>query len=211
MSYLLSYLCNLVSSGDAFAIWYPELTNRLSGSEPGTQVCHILSAPGNNSHHGPTHDNWDDCQVEVDDRMFIDNAIIGVGYLVSNAFFYFLNSKVKILYIIAASMSACSACAFALPSLTNELAIVICFTIFIIGGGASINMANVLLVEIFPVFICGMALALAQLTGRLSTFIGANAIGLLLETDCELVIYATGGIIAVGVVSLMLLPKKIEK
>lgn len=141
--------------------------------------------------------------------MFIDNMIVGAGYLVSNVCFYFFNTKVRIFYIVVGAISASSICCFVLPSLINQTAIVVCFTIFFIGAGASINMANVLLVEIFPVFICGMALGLAQLMGRLSTFIGINLIGTLLETDCEAVIYVTASLLAVGVMSLVMLPRKI--
>lgn len=164
----------------------------------------------NAAHGGGSVDNWDECKVEVREKMFIDNMIVGAGYLLANAFFYFFNTKVRIFYIIVVAMTSASLCCYILPNLTNSAAIVTCFTIFLIGAGASINTANILLVEVFPSHICGMALGLAQLTGRLSTFIGTNLIGVLLETDCEAVIYVTASLIAVGVISLIFIPKKIE-
>lgn len=201
---------SLSFSGAAFATWYPELTNRLSASEPGTKICDIFSPAVVASHVNTTKQiNWDECTANVQDKMFFDNMVIGVGYLISNILFFFINQKVKILYIVATAMAISSVSAFLLPSLTNELVIVICFSTFIIGSGASISASNILLVQIFPVFVCGMALSIAMLSGRLGTFIGGNGFGILLESDCELVIYGTAVLIGMGVVCLFLLPKKI--
>lgn len=190
-------------------MWYPELTNRLS-IEPSAKVCDVLSSGGA---HGPviTDGNWTECYVHVDDKMFIDNTIVGLAYLVSNAIFYFLNSQVDIKYITGFAMAAASICAFALPSLTTEWIIVVSFTVFLMGGGLSIGLTNVLIIEIFPSSVCGMAVGLAQLFGRLATFIGTNAIGILLETQCEATIYGTATLIGGGVLTLLLLPRKVVK
>lgn len=198
----------LYTSADAFAVWYPELMNRVGGGESEMNFCQILATA---SESGPSVVDWDNCYVEVREKMFIDNMILGAAFFVANIMFYLINTKVKILYVVIMAMSAASLCCFILPSLSNGVAIVVCFTIFFIGGGASMNMVNVLLVEIFPVHICGMVLGMTMLVGRIATIIATNLIGTLLETDCDAVLYSTAGVVGAGVISVILLPKKIVK
>lgn len=201
--------------GSAFAVWYPEITNRLeiSGTKAGTQICEILSSQGNTSQAEVMDGfyNWDECVVQIEDKMYLDNLIIGMGYFISTTIIFICNSKIKMRFLISAAMGLSSLSAFLLPSLTNDLLIVICFTVFIIGCGATIVIFNVLVVEIFPTFICGMALGLCLLVGRFGTFLGANAVGILLESSCAMTIYGVATMIGLDVVCVVLLPQKIDK
>lgn len=154
--------------------------------------------------------NWDECTVNIKDKMYTDNMIIGVGYLFSNAAFHLFSGKIRIVVINAVSMSISCISALLLPSLTNQLAMVICFTVFIIGSGSSIHVISVLVVDIFPACVTGMALAIELLVGRMGTFIGSNGFGVLLETNCEAVMYGTASMIGLAVVCLLLLPNTIS-
>lgn len=154
---------------------------------------------------------WNECVVQIEDKMYIDNLIIGLGYFISTTIIFICNSRIQMRFLISAAMGLSSFSAFLLPSLSNELLIVICFTVFIIGCGATIVIFNVLVVETFPTFICGMALGLCLLVGRLGTFLGANAFGILLENSCVMTIYGVAIMIGLCVVCVVLLPRKIEK
>lgn len=155
--------------------------------------------------------DWDNCHVEIQDKMYIDNMFMGIGYLIFNMIFYLLNAKINLLYLWIVSVSISSISAFILPDLTNDLAILVFFSVFLLGSGASINIFNVIVVEIFPTHLCGMALSLALLTGRLATFIGANGLGILLETHCRATIYLVAALVGSSVICGFYLPKKVIK
>lgn len=171
-------------------------------------VCEIFTKPIANESLIEQDTDWDFCHVEIQNKMYIDNMFMGIGYVVFNAIFYLLNSKIKLLHLWIASVCLSAVSAFILPDLTNDLAILISFSLFLLGSGASINVFNVIVVEIFPTHLCGMALSLALLTGRLATFIGANGVGILLETHCRLSIYLVATLIASCVLCGFYLPKK---
>lgn len=175
-------------------------------------MCDIFQAKANQTNAVSTDEeiNWDECTVDIQDKMFIDNLYIGLGYVVINTAFYFFNMRIKILYIIVAAMTVSSASAFLLPSLTDNTLIMIAFTVFIVGSGACISIFNVLVVGIFPTFICGMAISLGILAGRIGSFLGSNGFGVLLENHCELTIYGIGTMIAANLICVLLLPQKIE-
>lgn len=192
-------------------MWFPEITNRLKGGIPGGTVCHIFSHPIQSVPKDLALIevvDWSGCFVEVQDKIYWDNMAIGVGYLLSNTVFYLFTKKFKLLHILIICMLVSSASAFVLPSLSNEWAILICFTLLLTGASSGIHIFNVLVVEIFPNSLCGMALSLASLAGRAGTFIGANELGVLLESKCEVAIYGIAFLIAACVVCAALLPKK---
>lgn len=189
-------------------MWYPEITNRLSGNDPQGRVCDIFSGSANNESQSEVI--WDDCTVDIQDKMYIDNAILGVGYLVAVTTFYYCNSKIRILYLVMSSMTISSVCAFLLPSLSNPVLILICFTLFLVGSGTGITIVNILLVQIFPTYVCAMALSLTLLVGRFGAIVGSNGLGVLLETNCELTVYGVASLIGCGVICAYLLPKHIE-
>lgn len=197
-------------SGAAFSTWYPEITNRLSESSSGMKICDILSSNGNKTASAIFTGEGSECHVEVQDKMFIDAMVLGVGYLISYTIIVILSRRMRIFYIIAAAMIISTASGFLLPLLTNEVLIVTCFSLFIVGSGSSICIVNILFVDIFPVFICGMAIAISVLSGRIGTIIGNNLFGILLETQCETVMFGTSMILAIGLLILFILPRKVN-
>lgn len=210
-SLLLTTISDL-SRGASFVLWYPELTNKLGEFSTGSKgVCDIFTAPRTLQIHptNSTISHWDDCSIQVQDKMFLDNMFIGIGYLIANTFYSLFNIKFNLLYIWIISVAVSSLSAFTLPSLTNELAILIFFSLFLIGSGASINIFNVIVVQIFPTHLCGMALSLTLLTGRLATFIGANGLGILLESHCEIAIYGVAALVTLSTICGFYLPKKV--
>lgn len=149
--------------------------------------------------------------MTIQDQTYISNLIIGVAYLISNTLVLILSSyRIQIRYIVLGSMTISSLSAFLVPSLSDELCIILCFTLFIIGSGTCISVVNILFVEIFPVVVCGMAISISVLSGRLGTVISSNVFGILLEEYCEPVIYGTASLIGFGIICLLLLPKKVS-
>lgn len=196
--------CIFRSAG--FLIWYPEITNRLKDSSGSVDMCKVFSTPRGSNATG----DWTECTTEIPDKVYIDNMAIAVGYFVTNTIIYFCHVKFPLRYITIASMSVSCLSAFLLPNITNEWLIVICFVCFVTGSSVGISIFNVVVVEIFPNYLCGMAISLALLTGRIATFIATNGLGILLETHCEVAVYGTGLLLVTAIICLYSLPKKID-
>lgn len=155
--------------------------------------------------------DWNNCHVQVQDKMYLDNLVLGCGYIIANGIYSILNVRINLLYVWIGSVTLSCISGFILPGPTNEVAIMIFFSLFLLGSGASINIFNVIVVQIFPVRLCGMAFSLTLLIGRLSTFISTNVLGILLETHCEVTIYGVATLIALSIICGFYLPKEVIK
>lgn len=201
---------NVLYRSAGFLIWYPEITNRLKSESGPLRLCDVFTsrkvthAMLNNTSVSP------ECPVQIPDKVYIDSLAIALGYIVTNTIIYCSHIKVPLLYITMSSMTLSCLSAFLLPSLSNEWMIVVSFVCFITGCSVGISIFNVLLVEIFPNFLCGMAISLALLTGRISTFVATSVLGILLEQHCEVTIYGTGLLVVAAITCLYCLPKKIQ-
>lgn len=195
-----------------FTLWYPEITKKLNENTGGSTLCKMLTEfIMINGNETVPLTNIEECSVEIPSKVYYDNIVIGVGYLVANSIVYFCHMKIRLLHLTLATMILSSIAAFLLPNLTDELLIMICFTVFITGGSIGISLFLVVMVEIFPADLCGMAIGLSLLFGRSAVFIGTNGLGVLLETYCSGVIYGTATLLIVSICCLILLPKRVKR
>lgn len=190
-------------------MWYPEITSRLKDNSGSTMICDVFSSGRGNSSTGEIK-NWDECTVYIPDKVYIDNFAVALGYFITNSAIFFGHMRFPLLNITMGSMIMSSASAFLIPNLTNEIAIVVCFACFITGASVGISTFNILIVEVFPNFLCGMAVSLGLLTGRIATFVATGGLGVMLEKYCEASIYSTGLLMVIAIWTLYSLPKKIN-
>lgn len=150
-----------------------------------------------------------DCVVIVKEKMFQDNLVLGAGYLLTNTIIYGLSFKLKLRQIVILMLAISSLAGFLLPNFTNEYAVVILFTVFLMCSGSCVTTINIVTVSIFPTYLRGMTLSMTIVFGRISILIGVNGMGFLLESGCAPTIYAVAGLVAAGsLVGLLLMPKK---
>lgn len=192
-------------------MWYPEITNRLQdNASSSTRICEVFSGRTNATAKIAKDKNWDECNTTIPDKVYIDSLAIALSYFVTNTIIYFCHMKFQLRHITIGAMIISCASAFLMPNLTNEIWIIACFACFVTGSSVGISIFNVVLVEIFPNYLCGMAISLGLLTGRIATFVGTGGLGILLEKYCEPTVYGTGFLLVAGITSLFLLPKKIN-
>lgn len=193
-------------------MWYPEITNRMSfdNTESGLGFCAIFSGKSQASQNeNVTTIYSEECNVTVKDKMFIDNAILGVGYLMANTVIYILQTKFKLRHIVILLLSVSCVCGFILPSFTSEVAVLICFTVFLMCAGSCVTTVNIVTVGLFPTFLRGMTLSMTIVLGRVAIVIGVNVMGFLLESHCELTMYLVAGLVAIAaLLTAFLLPRK---
>lgn len=190
-------------------MWYPEITNTLTNNIPSaTTVCDIFNAVGErNSTTGMNSTDSLDCLVH--DKMYIDNLVMALGSFISNTITYFLCLKFNIRSITLGLMILSSATTFLLPGQSNEIMILIFFTVFVNSTATTLGTFTIILVDKFPTHLSGMAISLTMLIGRIGTFIGTNALGLFLQTNCQRTIYGTASMLIMGVICLIILPKRV--
>ena len=151
----------------------------------------------------------EECNVTVKEKMFVDNSILGVGYLIANTFIYILQTRMVLRHIVALLLTFSGICAFLLPSLTSEIAVLVAFTIFLMCSGVCVTTINIVTVGLFPTHLRGMTLSMTIVLGRLAIVIGVNVMGFLLESWCEETIYAVGALVALAALATMfVMPKK---
>lgn len=194
-------------------MWYPEITNRLSfdgNSTSGLGLCAIFSGSAKSGEPeimGPK--SWQECNVQVKDKMFIDNAFLGLGYLIANTVIFILQTKMVLRHILILMLTVSCICGFMLPSFTSEIAVLVCFTVFIMCSGSCVTTINIVTVGLFPTALRGMTLSMTIVLGRIAVIIGVNGLGFLLESDCEATIYSVAGLVtAAALLTLFLMPKK---
>lgn len=192
-------------------MWYPEITNRFQeNASSSTRICEVFSGRTNATAAISKNKNWDECNVQIPDKVYIDSLALALSYFVTNTIIYFCHIKFQLRHITIAAMIISCASAFLMQNLTNEIGIIFCFACFVTGSSVGISIFNVVLVDIFPNYLCGMAISLGLLTGRIATFVGTGGLGILLEKYCEATVYGTGLLLVAGIWSLFLLPRKID-
>lgn len=192
-------------------MWYPEITRKLNDNTGGSTLCAILTELNANGNETIPLTNFEECSVEIPAKVYNDNIVTGIGYLAANAIVYFCNMRFRLLHLTLATLVLSSTAAFLLPNLTNEVLIMISFTVFITRGSIGISLFLVVMVEIFPADLCGMAIGLSLLVGRSAVFIGTNGVGVLLETYCSGVIYGTATLLIASICCLVVLPTRIVR
>lgn len=190
-------------------MWYPEISNRLGGDMI-SGFCDIFT-PSSANETAATVDNAlaTECVVVIKEKMFQDNLILGAGYLLTNTIIYALSFKLKLRHIVILMLAISSVAGFLLPNFSNEYAVVILFTVFLMCSGSCVTTINIVTVSIFPTYLRGMTLSMTIVFGRISILLGVNGMGFLLESNCAATIYAVASLVAAGsLVGLLLMPKK---
>lgn len=199
-------------SASGIGMWYPEITNRLSfegNSTSGPQgLCAIFSGSAKSAEIIGSK-SWEECDVQVKDKMFIDNALLGLGYLIANTVIFILQTKMVLRHIVILMLTLSCICGFMLPSFTSEIAVLVCFTVFIMCSGSCVTTINIVTVGLFPTALRGMTLSMTIVLGRIAVIVGVNGLGFLLESDCETTIYAVAGLVtAAALLTMFLMPKQ---
>lgn len=198
-------------------MWYPEITNRLSFDSNSTSsamgFCGIfmdkaVESEGNNTTPEVLFGE-DKCHVQVQDKMYIDNMIMGAGYLIANTFIYFLQMKMILRHVVILMLTISAVSAFMLPNFNSEVAVLVLFTLMLTTSGSCITTVNIVTIGLFPTFLRGLTLSMTLVLGRIAIVIGVNVMGFLLEINCQATIYIVAAITAcAALITMFLMPKK---
>lgn len=197
-------------------MWYPEITNQLNFDSNSTSsamgFCGVFAGKEvatDNTTMNEVLFGEDKCNVQVQEKMFIDNIILGAGYMAANTMIYFLQMKLILRHIVILFLTVSSVSAFMLPNFNSEVAVLVLFTLMLTTSGSCITTINIVTIGLFPTSLSGMTLSMTLVLGRIAIVIGVNVMGFLLEINCQATIYTVGAITTcAALITAFLMPKK---
>ncbi|XP_037938036.1 synaptic vesicle glycoprotein 2B-like isoform X2 [Teleopsis dalmanni] len=171
-------------------MWFPHIINSMAefmNENPGQhkKICEIVYDKHESLYKT---DGSMECITKLEDNTYFYSLVMEILYASSFAFIgLIINrvSKVTVLFIIMIFFSSCGlAAVFTVdPSITAYLYVLL----FLVG--VAINVLGATTVELYPTNLRAMAICISLMVGRLGSVVGANIVGALLGTHCELTFY----------------------
>ncbi|PZC82776.1 hypothetical protein B5X24_HaOG209874 [Helicoverpa armigera] len=197
-------------SGSGFILWLPYIMNNLffvleAGGGDGMNLCAVIKYP---SVAGFTSGNMTDveiCDDTIQNTTLFSAMTYGALASCSNLVLSLTcGSRKRLAMICIMTMSAIAAI------LLNVVAVPLAggiFFFFFLMCALSMGILSVYFVELYPTSLRGMVSCLSVMLGRLSAFLGVNAIGALISTSCEATFYGWSLLLMSAIAVAWFLPK----
>ncbi|EEZ97916.1 synaptic vesicle glycoprotein 2A-like [Tribolium castaneum] len=181
-------LASGVMQGGVFAVssgvllWYPDIINQLShsaNSNVSVTVCQALSSVEESAEEAIrcVEDN-------INDQVFIQNIIIGVAYLVFYVVWGFVVNFLGNRNFFGLCMIVSAVSLVLLNFLTHKVLIDVLFVVLLTLPGICVAVINLLMVDIIPTHLCGMAVCLVMTAGRIGSIVSSSVVGVMLQWNC---------------------------
>ncbi|CAH0582863.1 unnamed protein product [Chrysodeixis includens] len=188
----LFYLVAVIyMTGSGFILWLPYIMNNLffvleAGGGEGMNLCAVLKYTSQDFATGNTT-NIEVCDDTIQETTLFSAMTYGALASCSNLVLSLTcGSRKRMAMIGIMAMSA------AAGILLNLVAVPIAggiFFFFFLMCALSMGILSVYFVELYPTSSRGMVSCLSVMLGRMSAFLGVNAIGALISTNCEATFY----------------------
>ncbi|XP_054747232.1 synaptic vesicle glycoprotein 2B [Anastrepha obliqua] len=208
--YVLNFMicCTCMSgmffSSTGMALWFSEIQNRVSSNADGRTltICELITQSNGDSVNNSTKP----CTDHISNKSYLDSIYLGLcfiaGYALVGVIINIFGRKATII----GSMFLSAACCLALNWLTDPIAIVIFFIVFVTMPGVCVSLLGSGVVNLVPTYLRGKAVCICFLIGRAGSVFGSNIIGAMLESYCNLTFSLFSGIIFVSMLLILILP-----
>ncbi|ALC46844.1 CG12783, partial [Drosophila busckii] len=178
-------MCGLFFSSSGMGLWYPEILNRLGSSdiEDATTVCEVIDASIDQSHLNSTISA---CSDEINTKSYIDTITYGSSLIVGYIIMGFVLNHIGRKSAITGGLAIAASCALLLVWMKDEIAIVVCFCLYLVLPSLCISVLSGAVVDLVPTHLRGKAVCICLMVGRTGSVFGSNIIGVLLESYCIL-------------------------
>lgn len=184
-------------------LWLPELMNRFEShyavSNETVSVCQLEPA---------TASTDADNMCTVPPKVFTQSLIIGSMGLIGNLLSGFLSSRLSRRTMPVALMAFAGLSVCALYFVTNSFQNMVVSAFFQLNIGTANMVYNSLIVDMFPPEVCGLAVCLAVLMGRLGAMLSNIVLGQLLDISCSTPIMLCAGVIFLGGLASWFIPRE---
>ncbi|KAH8256314.1 hypothetical protein KR032_000635, partial [Drosophila birchii] len=170
------------SSG--MGLWYPEIQNRLgmNQAEDSMTVCEVIDASIDQMEANAANKT---CVDTINTKSYVDTITYGsaliVGYILMGLVLKAIGRKAS----ISIGLALAGACAVILIFIKDEVAIVVCFCLYLVLPGLCVSIVSGAVVDLVPTHLRGKAVCICLMLGRTGSVFGSNIIGVLLDSYCS--------------------------
>ncbi|KAH8407222.1 hypothetical protein KR222_010895 [Zaprionus bogoriensis] len=178
-------MCGLFFSSSGMGLWYPEILNRLGTTmvEETVTVCEVIDASIDQSHLNVTSNI---CNDKINTKSYIDTITYGSALIAGYIIMGFVINRIGRKASIVGGLMIAAACAVSLVWIMDEVAIVVCFCLYLVLPGLCISVLSGAVVDLVPTHLRGKAVCICLMLGRTGSVFGSNIIGVLLESYCSI-------------------------
>lgn len=205
---LLQFGIYLTSNG--MYMFFPDILNRIADLEDRgivrTTVCNavyatqvkieLLDYKDSNASALP-----DVCHQKLDISAYEHSFVLETIYALGFAVIGLIVNAVGRLSILVFIFGFCGICGILIVFIDLPL-LAIWFYLILLTCGFCVSVVNACTVDLFPTNLRAMAVCISLMFGRLGSVVGANIVGILLDSHCELTFWISGvSLIACGLLS----------
>ncbi|XP_070062832.1 synaptic vesicle glycoprotein 2C isoform X2 [Drosophila virilis] len=182
-------LCNLAIvclffSSNGMQFWFPEIVNRSSNEEnQNSTVCQILDS--SYVEQNSSTNSTVICSDAISTKTYIDNMIVGIAFLLGFSIQGTLLNPLGRKNVLMAALVFSIASGILLHFVSNPIAVLVLFCLYILLPGLSISIMLGAVVDLVPTNLRGKAVSLCMSLGRLGTIAATNLIGVMLHPYCN--------------------------
>ncbi|XP_020814662.1 synaptic vesicle glycoprotein 2B isoform X1 [Drosophila serrata] len=198
-------MCGLFFSSSGMGLWYPEIQNRLgmNQAEDSMTVCEVIDASIDQMEANAANKT---CVDTINTKSYVDTITYGsaliVGYILMGLVLKAIGRKASIFIGLGLS----GACAIILIFIKDEVAIVVCFCLYLVLPGLCVSIVSGAVVDLVPTHLRGKAVCICLMLGRTGSVFGSNIIGVLLDSYCSVTFGVFSGFVLVCAGLTLLLP-----
>ncbi|XP_037946974.1 synaptic vesicle glycoprotein 2B-like [Teleopsis dalmanni] len=176
-------MCGVFLSSTGMGLWYPEIQNRVGGTNEKLTVCKVIDASiEKKSKIG----NETLCDDTINTKSYIDSITYGLTYVAGYIILGIIINPIGRKGVMIGALCLSGLCGIALNWLVQPISIVVVFCLFLMLPGLCISVLSGAVVDLVPTHLRGKAVCICLMLGRSGSVIGSNIIGALLESYCDL-------------------------
>ncbi|XP_058465632.1 synaptic vesicle glycoprotein 2B-like isoform X2 [Malaya genurostris] len=194
-------------SSNGLYMFFPDILNRVAEVQEGgskqTTICNAVYETQAKllMHDSNFTEAIPECNQKLDIMAYENSFILELMYALGFAVIGLIINAVGKLPILVFVFFCCGLCGVLITFIDVPLLAVWLYVI-LLTCGYCINVVNAVTVDLFPTNLRAMAVCISLMFGRLGSVVGANIVGVLLDTHCELSFWISGiSLIGCGILS----------
>ncbi|CAO1413974.1 unnamed protein product [Diamesa serratosioi] len=204
----------IFTSSNGMYMFFPEILNRMAEftneSSNSSTICDILDATRNNiievfDDNGTILEIIPECIDKLEFSTYEHSFVLEIVYVIGFAIIGLVINITGKLPIIVFVLFGCGVCGISIIFVTIPLLSIYLYVI-LLACGLVVSVVNASTVDLFPTNLRAMAVCISLMFGRLGSVFGANVVGLLLDSYCNITFVFSGSLLCLSGALAFLIP-----
>ncbi|XP_058813431.1 synaptic vesicle glycoprotein 2B-like [Topomyia yanbarensis] len=194
-------------SSNGLYMFFPDIINRVAEVQEGgsnkTTICHAVyeTQAKMSAFESNFTETMPECNQKLDIMAYEHSFILELLYALGFAVIGLIINAVGKLPILVFVFFCCGLSGVLITFIDVPF-IAVWLYVILLTCGYCINVVNAVTVDLFPTNLRAMAVCISLMFGRLGSVVGANLVGVLLDTHCDLTFWISGiSLISCGILS----------